>query len=37
MKLKCVAVMLIVILAGLFPGTLGYCSKPDNEQLWRSS
>ncbi len=34
MKLKCVAVMLIFILVGLFPEAFGYCRKPDNEPLY---
>lgn len=34
MKLKCVAVMLIVVLFGLFPETLGYSRELDSDPLY---
>lgn len=34
MKLKCVAIMLTVVLFGLFPETLGYGRKIDNDPLY---
>ena len=34
MKLKCVAITLIVVFLGLFPETLGYSRKLDNDPLY---